>query len=220
METNMWVDIVFFAVLAIFLIVGLWKGFIDSILSLVSTGVALVVAILVAKPASAFINKIINLPAWFEKMLAGVMKEESVSLFGSSALTFTKQQFAAFLAIVASVIIVFILIKLAIWLLAKLFDSVVKNSTIGSGLNRVLGGLFGLVRGGVVVIVVLALLSVLSGTGILGNNVQTTMDKAKVTGYVYKYVSETTEKYLEKADIKEYVESLVKGASETETTTE
>ena len=57
----MWVDIVFFAVLAIFMVIGLWKGLFDSLLSLISTGVALTVAILCAKPATTFIAKLIEL---------------------------------------------------------------------------------------------------------------------------------------------------------------
>ena len=206
----MWVDIVLVAILLIFVVVGLWKGFFDSVLGLISTGLAVVVGFTCAKPASTFINKLVNLPDWLNGVLGKVVKEgETVTLFGNNALSFTQIQLANFLSIVLSGIIVFLVTKIAIWLLAKLFDSVVESSTIGSGLNKVLGGLFGLVQGAAVVLIILLLCSVLSGTKLLGNKIQTTMDNSKVTGYVYKYVSDFTENQLTKADIKDFVNDMI-----------
>ena len=143
-------------------------------------------------------------------MLGKVIKEgETVSLFGNNNLSFTQIELANFLSIVFSAIIVFVVTKVAIWLLAKLFDSVVESSTIGSGLNKLLGGIFGLIRGAATVLVILLLCSVLSSTKLLGSTIQNTMDKSKVTGYVYKYVSDFTENQLTKADIKDFVVDMV-----------
>lgn len=214
----MWVDIVMFAILAIFLVIGLWKGLFDSLLSLISTGVALTISILVAKPATSFIAKIVNIPAWFESLLGKAMGDgTTIELFGIKSLEFTKSELANFLSVVFSVVVVFILIKLAVWLLAKLFDSVVENSGIGSGLNRVLGGLFGLVKGGIIVLVILAFCSILSGTQLFGDKINATINKSTCTNYVYKYVSEFTEKTLEKADIKDFVSDLVRADAPEET---
>ena len=97
----------------------------------------------------------------------------------------------------------FIVVKVGIWLLAKLFDSVVEGSSIGSGLNKLLGGLFGLARGAVIVIVVLLLCSIICGSGItvISNPIQTAIDNSKVTHYVYKYVSDFTENQIIKIDL-------------------
>ncbi len=209
MEIIMWVDIVLIAILVVFLIIGLWKGFFDSLLGLISTGLAIVVAITCAKPASSFINKFINLPNWIDGLLSKVMAEDKVvNLFGNADLSFTRIQLANFLSIVMSAIIVFIVTKLAIWLLAKLFDSVVSESTFASGLNKVLGGIFGIVRGGALILAILLLCAVLSGTG-LATPIQNTISNSKVTNYVYKYVSDFTENQLTKADIKDFVVDMV-----------
>lgn len=206
----MWVDIVLGAILIVFVVIGLWKGFIDSILGLISTAIALVVGITCAKPATGFINKFINLPNWFEGILGKSLADgQVIKLFGNENLAFDKTQLANFLAVVVTGVILFIITKIAIWLIAKLFDSVVEKSSIGSGLNKLLGGIFGLLRGGVIVVVILLLCSVLSGVPVIGNTIQNTIDDTKVTHYVYKYVSDFTENQLEKTDIKEFVVNMV-----------
>lgn len=209
----MWVDVIFFAILIIFTVIGIFTGLFDSLLGLISTGVALAISILVAKPATSLLNKMFNVPKMFSGMLDHISSGETVNLFGNSALAFDKNGIANFLSIVFAILIVFILIKLAIFLLARLFSSVVENSTIASGLNKVLGGLFGLVKGFVIVVAILMALSAVSGT-IDKGKIQETMDKSKVTHTVYKYVSDTTEKLLEKADIQDFIKDLVNTGSE------
>ena len=53
-----WIDIVFIAILVVFAIIGLWRGLFDSLLGLISSGVALAIAIFTAKPVAKFLNKI------------------------------------------------------------------------------------------------------------------------------------------------------------------
>ena len=214
-----WIDIVFIAILVVFAIIGLWRGLFDSLLGLISSGVALAIAIFTAKPVAKFLNKILKIDAWFLKIVNKAVGESgTVSLFGSEKLTFTSQEVAQFLSIVFAVIVTFVLIKLAVWLLAKLFDSVT-SSTIGSGLNKVLGFFFGLCRGAVFVILALSLCCVFSSTKIIGNSVQENNDNTKNTKNVYKYVSDYIETSLEKTDIKEYVSDLVKGQTTSSETT-
>lgn len=212
----MWIDIVVVVLLLAFTIIGLIKGFFNSLLALISSAGALALAIWLGKPAAAFINKIVNVPAWFEKIL----KKESYTLFGSSTLSFTKQELAAFLSVVVAVIVVFILIKLAVWLLAKLFDSAVSKSTVLSGLNKILGAVFGFIKGGFIVLVLLVLCSILSGTEVFGNKIQTQVDKTLVTKYLYKYVDDWTEKTLNDFDMKEFVKDLVKDSNKKDTGTD
>lgn len=206
----MWIDIILGVILVVFVVIGLWKGFFDSILGLISTAIAVVVGVTCAKPATGFVNKIVNLPNWFDGVLSKAFAEgEVITLFGNENLAFDKTQLANFLAVVATGVILFFLTKIAIWLIAKLFDSVVESSSIGSGLNKLLGGVFGLLRGGVIVVAILLLCSVISGVPVVGNKIQNTIDDSKVTHYVYKYVTDFTEKQLEKADIKEFVVNMV-----------
>lgn len=205
MEIIMWIDIVLGAILLISVVVGLWKGFFDSLLGLVSTGLAVVIGFTCAKPANTFIAKFIDLSSWIDGLLSKVIEnpETIVSLFGNDALALKRIELANFLAIVLSGIITFLVVKIGIWLLAKLFDSVVESSTIGSGLNKLLGGIFGLARGAVIVIVALLLCSIICGAGlpVISSPIQTAIDESKVTHYVYKYVSDFAENQITKIDL-------------------
>lgn len=214
-----WIDIVFIAILVVFAVIGLWRGLFDSLLGLISSGVALTIAIFTAKSVSKFLNKTLKINNWFAGMLEKTVGESgNITLFGKEALTFPVKQVAEFLSVVFAIIVVFVLIKLAVWLLAKLFDSVASASTIGSGLNKVLGLVFGVLRGGVALVCVLSLCCVFNNTGLIGNTIQDNMDKTKITKYVYKYVSDYTEKLFEKADMAEYIKDAVKSSQPAEET--
>lgn len=209
-----WIDIVFIAILVIFAIIGLWRGLFDSLLALISSGVALVVAVLTAKPVAKLLNKMVSINGWFEKTLnKTVGNEGTITLFGNTELSFSVKEVAEFLSIVFAIIVMFILIKLAVWLLAKLFDSVASSSNIASGLNKVLGLFFGLLRGAVFAVVALSLCCVFSSTKLIGNKIQETVDNSTVTKYVYKYVSDYTEKLFDKTDTADYVREVVQNAS-------
>ncbi len=203
----MWVDIVFWVLIALFALIGLWKGLFDSLLSLLGSGIAVGLAIWLAKPAAAFINKIIDLPKMFGKLIEDMFKNKpELEIFGQA---FSKENLAAFLSYVCAGIIVFILFKLAIWLLAKLFDGVTKKSTIASGLNKIFGLFFGLIKGAFIAVVLLVICSILSNTQILGNEIDNTINKSTTTKWVFKYVDEATEKYFSKIDMDKFLQDIV-----------
>lgn len=200
----MWIDIVLIAIILVSVAIGLWKGFFDSLLGLISTGLALVAGYFGARPACSFIGNFIDLGSWIDGMLSKVFDDNAIiALFGNEILSVKRPELANFLAIVLSGVITFLVVKIGIWLLAKLFDSVVESSTIGSGLNKVLGGLFGLARGAVMVLAILLVCSLLCGSGVdaLSSPIQTAIDESKVTHYVYKYVSDFTENQIVKLDL-------------------
>lgn len=205
-----WIDIVFIAILVLFAIIGVWRGLFDSLLALISSGVALTVAIFTAKSVAKFLNKTFKINSWFSKILTKSVGEGgTITLFGKTDLSFAINEVAEFLSMIFAIIVVFVLIKLAVWLLAKLFDSVVSSSTIGSGLNKVLGLVFGACRGFLVVIIVLSLCCVFSSTKLIGNKIQENIDNSSVTKYVYKYVSDYTEKLFDKSDTASYIKDAV-----------
>ena len=213
----MWVDIVFWVLIALFAIIGLVKGFFDSLLSLVGTGLSVIASIYLAKPAAGLINKIVDVPNLFMKLLdKAFANNDTVQFFEN---VFTKSDMAAFLSLVFAGVIVFILIKLAIWLLAKLFDGVTKKSSIASGLNKVLGLIFGLVKGGFIVCVLLAVCSLLANTQIFGNSIDNAIDASTTTKWVYNYVDKFTEDSLNKVDMKEFLQNLITTENEENTET-
>lgn len=182
-----WVDIIFIVLIVIFAIVGLSKGLFESILSIFSSVLSIVVAILVAKPVAAFINKMVDANKFFADILTkwNWIGENGATVFGK---TYTAAQIGNACTIIVSVLAVWLLIKLAIWLLSKLFDSATSSSSAISGLNRVLGLVFGAAKGFLIGCVGLGLAAVLSICGVSG--VKDLMEKNKMTNYIYGYVSE------------------------------
>lgn len=201
----MWVDIVFFAIIILFAVIGIWKGLFESILSLISTAVCVAVAVYLAKPCASFINNTIKLdtPKMFDGLIGKFTKETSFEYFG---MTFTRGEIAGFLSMIFAGLVVFILLKLAIYLLAKLFDSISQKDSVLSGLNRVLGMLFGIIKGGVIVIVSLAICTVFARF----TKVEDYIKKSTVTNWVYNYVDDFTEKQLKDIDIQQVIQDVIK----------
>jgi len=195
----MLVDVIFFGILIVFAIIGIVKGFFDSVLSLISTGLSFAIAIVLAKPATSFLGKIFPIP----ELMRGMLKEETYTLFNQA---FTKEEVATFLTIILSIFIVFALIRIGIWLLARLFASTVEKSTIGSGLNKVLGGIFGCVKGFVIVVIILVACTFLTRVNVF-DGLHDKIEASTCTRFVFNYVSDTTEKIMEKADMQDFIKN-------------
>lgn len=201
----MWVDIIFFAIIIIFALIGLWKGLFESLISLISTAVCVVISVYLAKPCASFINNTIGLdtPKMFDGLIGKFTKEQQFSLFN---MTFKRSEIAGFLSMIFAGIVVFILLKLAIYLLAKIFDSITNGNTVLNGLNRVLGMLFGIIKGGIIVVVTLAICTVFARF----TNVETYIKQSTVTNWVYNYVDDFTENQLKDIDIQEIIQDVIK----------
>lgn len=190
-----WVDIVFIVLIGIFAIIGLSKGLFESILGIFSTVLSLAVAIWVSGPVSDFINSTVHANEFFANTLVKWkwITEEGAKIFGK---VYTFEQIGNAVSVIISVIAVWLLIKLAILLLSKLFDSATSSSSALSGLNRVLGLIFGAAKGFIIGVAILGLASLLSICGIA--NIKTTIEnESKFTNFVYGYVNEWVASTLE-----------------------
>lgn len=201
----MWVDIIFFAIIIIFALIGLWKGLFESLISLISTAVCVAVSIYLAKPCASFINNTIGLdtPKMFDGLIGKFSEEQTFKLFG---MQFARSEIAGFLSMIFAGLVVFVLLKLAIYLLAKIFDSITNGNTVLNGLNRILGMLFGIIKGGIIVIVTLAICTVFARF----TKVETYIKQSTVTNWVYNYVDDFTEKQLKDIDIQEIIQDVIK----------
>lgn len=65
------IDIIVIAVLVVFAIIGMWRGFINTILSLFSSVASIVVAIFAAKPVSKLLNSIFGIIPGIGGKIAG-----------------------------------------------------------------------------------------------------------------------------------------------------
>lgn len=206
-ENNiMWpyiIDGVLILILVISTIVGIVKGFFDSLLSLLGTGLSFSIAVFTAKYVSGFLNKIIGIEEFVLNKLDAT-NEGTVEFFG----TRTNADVAKFCTWIVTVIVMFLIIKLAIFILAKIFESVTKNSPTLSGINRVFGMLFGLLKGAAWVVVLLALCSSVSKVPVIGTTINNKIAETKVTSFVYKYVDDFVETQLTQEKIDGIINKL------------
>ena len=204
------IDGLLILILVICTIVGIVKGLFDSLLSLIGTGLALVISVFVGKYVANFINKIFDFEELILKKLDGASEEGVISIFGTPL---QNSDVAKFCVWICSVVIVFLIIKLVIYILAKIFESVTKSSPTLSGINRVLGMVFGLCKGAVIVVALLALCSLLSQVPIIGTPIYNNITKTKITNGVFKFVDDFVEKNLTEDKIKDIVEKIVSETS-------
>ncbi len=208
------IDGVLILIVLICTIIGIVKGFFDSLLSLLGTGIAFAIAVFTAKYVSGWINNIINIEKFvLDKLDAN--NTGSVTIFGAE---YSNSEVAKFCTWIVTVILLFLIIKLAIFILAKIFESVTKNSPTISGINRVFGMLFGLAKGSLYVIVALVLCSALSGVPVIGTTITDKIAETKVTSFVYKYVDDFVEKQLTKEKIDEIIDKITSEDKNTTTT--
>ena len=200
------IDVILIELIVISVIVGITKGFLDSILSLVGTGLALLISVFLAKHVANFINRIFNFEDFVLKHLDGA-EEGSMKIFG--VIELHNVEVAKFAVWIATVIILFVLIKLAIYIVSKMFEAVVNSSPTVGGINRVLGMAFGLVKGGVMAIVSLALCTLLCQLPLIGNPVYSAIQDTKITRGVYNIVEDFVEKKLTKENIQEIIDKIV-----------
>lgn len=182
-----WVDIIFIALLVVFALIGLAKGLFESILGIFSSVLSIGIAIMVQKPVTAFINKMVDTNKFFGDLLVnwGWISEEGTTVFGK---TYSVAQIGNACTVIVSILAVWILIKLVVLLLSKLFDSATTRSSALSGLNRVLGLVFGAAKGFLIVVIGLGLASILNICGV--QNINSTMEANPMSNFVYKYVNE------------------------------
>lgn len=197
------IDGVLILILVISTIVGIVKGFFDSLLSLLGTGLSFAIAVFTAKYVSPFFNRILGIEGFILNKLDAT-NEGTVEFFG----TRTNAEVAKFCTWIVTVIVMFLIIKLAIFILAKIFESVTKNSPTLSGINRVFGMLFGLAKGGVWVAVILALCSAVSQVPVIGTTITNKIAETKVTSFVYKYVDDFVDNQLTQEKIDGIISKL------------
>ncbi len=200
------IDGILILLVVVSIIVGISKGLLDSILSLVGTGLALAISVFLSKYLANFINKIFNFEDFVLKHLDGA-ETGSMKIFG--VIELSNVEVAKFAVWIASVVIVFILIKLAIYILSKMFESVVNSSPTVSGINRVLGMVFGFIKGGVMVIVSLALCTLICQLPLIGSPVYDAIQDTKLTRGVYNVVEDFVENNLTQENIEEIIDKIV-----------
>ena len=208
-EVSMWgliIDGILIAIIVISAIIGVVKGFFDSLLGLISTGLSLVVAIFCSKFVAKWINSLFSLEDKILDKLDGG-EAGTFKIFGAE---FTNPEIAKFCVWIITAIALFLLTKLVIFILSKVFEKVTQNKPVISGINRVLGLVFGIVKGGVLAVILIALCSAAAQLPIIGNTISDKIGETKITSFAYKYVDEFVENQLTKENIDNLISKMVK----------
>lgn len=133
-------DAVFFAILALGLLIGLIRGFVKSVCKLAGTIVSIFIAFTFC---NAFKNTLEN---WF-----GLTTALANAFGGTEAAVKAASWVSIAIAFVALVIVV----KLLSWLTGKIGTALIERSPVFLKINRVLGAIFGLAEGVILIFLLL-----------------------------------------------------------------
>lgn len=201
------IDGIVIGIIVICAIIGIVKGFVDSLLGLIGTGLAVLAGVFSAKYVSSWINNLFGLEDKILNSLDGG-SEGAFKIFGAE---FSNPEVARFAVWLIAVVAVFLLVKLVVLILSKMFEKVTQNKPVISGINRVLGLVFGLVKGGAMVLIALALCSAVSQLPIIGATISDKIAETKVTNFAYKYVDEFVENQLTEESINKLISQMTPG---------
>lgn len=115
--------------------------------------------------------------------------DTSVAEYGAGATDLVStltQSMGNFAAMVFTVIVMFILIRIAVLILSKIFDAITKKSAL-SGLDRLLGGVFGFCKGALMVTVILSIMYTISP---IFPQIDGWIQDSSFTNWLYSYVNE------------------------------
>lgn len=229
------IDIVLVALVVIIAFVGMAKGFINSLLSIISTAIVIAISVFTAKYVAKFIDGILHVVDFFAKIAtkmlntlgsffttpqaadtAGETIVESMpegiyaplQKFISKILTNTtfadgqtvaEVVGAALGAIITTIICgiaIFIILKIVFNLLARFFDNVSQKKSIG-GMDKLLGLIFGLAKGVILVLFLGSITSILCLVPKINDVVHPIIDQhTSVTKFVYNLSNDINNKYI------------------------
>ena len=196
------IDVLIILFLVVFVIIGLVKGFWRSLIALFSSLITLIVAILLSKPLSNLMESWFHLSTalgnsfhggvegyitehgytsgWMGQVLNIIMGKDYMSAVTDQGILIN--DFSYKLGVIANVlicvVIVYILVKVALFFLSKLFSKLTSRGLM-RGLDKTLGAIFGFVKGIFIVFVALGVMFELGSfitpigdwlNGIMANN--------------------------------------------------
>ena len=184
-------------------IIGIFKGLFSSVLGLISTALALVVSVFTAKFVSPILNNIFGLEKLFTDKLAS--GGDTLNLFGQNL---PVSDVAKFCVWIITVILIFAIIKLVVFILAKLFEKITQNSPTMNKLNRILGCVFGLLKGVAFSLSLIALFSVIAEVPVIGTTIKDGIANTKVTSIVYETVDNFVDNQLTTEKVNDIISKI------------
>lgn len=185
-------DIVLIAIIAVFIIVGSVRGLVKTLFGLGSIVVAIILsltlypivsdALATSKVGAIVQESVSNLLGQNEQAATTTENESALPEFVQNSIDNAAQQTTQALSAtvteaalnIISMLIVFVLVKILLWIIAKILDLATKLPVIHS-CNKLLGGVLGCVSGILIIYLLLGLLTfttLLNTTSDFGRTVQ------------------------------------------------
>ncbi len=132
------------------------------------------------------------------KSLLDIMLGSEVLAEGTNVLAWFSLKLGGLLTTLCGAVLLFLLIRIVLALLSKLFDKITENRAI-NGLDRVLGFFFGAVKGLIFVAVVIAILNILCVVPAINDFVTTWLDKTTIlndyANWIFDLIDNFTSRY-------------------------
>lgn len=230
------IDIAIVAIVVIFGLVGLFKGFMNSLLKLISSIGALAVAVFGARPVVGFVDGLFGFSKFLgntcvnaiccgidenllnqtltetskqdflnainqdglsipERFIQSVLNNADMSSTMSIRDVLASSTGTIFACIIAGIVL-FILVKLIVFIVGKIFDTGQGNNAI-SGVDKVLGFVFGVAKGAVSVVVIYTVLSVVCLISPLSNQVTEVENNTTIFKATYEPYSEIVQNFVQ-----------------------
>lgn len=163
------VDLIFLAVLAIFAVVGMFRGFFSTLLSLLGFVGAILIAWLFREQTVVILDSLFDLTNWLNNVVG--------------------ENIASVLAPAIAIIVAFVLLKIIVFILEHTLGKLFKGGLVGK-INSVLGLILGFVKGVLFSIALFAIVCVLTLIPSVKTFVDNTIQGTYVVSWVYNIVNE------------------------------
>lgn len=250
----MTIDLILIGIVLLFALIGLCKGFINTIISFFRGTTSVVVAILLAKPVSLALSSVkinemvsnvfeglnvIN-NAITEQSFNNILSQNGGTLTGeivgqnlvgklsiliktffsnlfSSEVVYTSYMdlssrfnyaCGTALTIVIAFILVYILIKVVLGLLNKIFTNEAGSRRFGA-LDRLLGMLFGILKACLLIVVFMFAINISSLIPVVGNATNNIIEGTKIASTIYGWVSTLFTNIVSSIDFNALVQSML-----------
>lgn len=241
---GIFVDIIIIAAIVINAIIGLKKGLMQTLLSIFSWGVCIVIAILTAKYVAGWINGIYdfsnligksisknliksnnffsqainvyqtsgkdaliaaipnNVNKLLAKLIGIVFNNSDVNMASTKSIgSVVGASLGDICMIIIAGILVFIILKIIVALLSKLFKNLERIKVIG-GLNKVLGLVIGALKALFIIVVINIVIVGLSLVPTVNKTITPIINEnTKIEKFVYKQTDKLFEKYVIEGDV-------------------
>ena len=183
--------------------VGSWFGMENAIAGKISSSIIGVNSELGNSVASfgskdAIMNACAGMNGILKQLINMIFSSNNVDFASESAVADVAGAGVAHICVLAiSAILLFVIIKIVLAILGKMFDNIARTKILG-GLNRVLGFVFGLVKGGCLVIIVNIIMVALSLVPVINNSVikPVVQDNTKIEKVIYEKTDYFIGKYV------------------------